>query len=65
MEIRHTITDGQWDKIKDALPGKAGDRGRTAEYNRLFINAVMWMFTAGASLRGLSASYCKLIAYNL
>ena len=59
MELRHTLTDDQWDKIKDALPGKAGDRGRTAEDNRLFINAVMWMAKTGAPWRDLPTSYGK------
>jgi transposase len=55
MALRHTITDEQWDKIKDALPGKVGDRGRTAEDNRLFIDAVMWMSKTGAPWRDLPA----------
>ncbi|WP_428559744.1 MAG: IS5 family transposase [Solidesulfovibrio sp. DCME] len=59
MELRHTITDEQWDKIKDALPGKAGDRGRTAEDNRLFLNAVMWMAKTGAPWRDLPTCYGK------
>ena len=40
---RHEITDEQWDRIKDSLPGKLGDPGRTAVDNRLFINAVLWI----------------------
>jgi transposase len=59
MALRHTITDEQWDKIKDALPGKVGDRGRTAEDNRLFIDAVMWMSKTGAPWRDLPACYGK------
>ena len=60
MELRHTITDDQWDKIKDALPGKAGDRGRTAENNRLVIDAVMWIAKTGAPWRDLPDAYGKL-----
>ncbi len=26
---RHELTDAQWDKVKDLLPGKASDPGRT------------------------------------
>ena len=59
MELRHTITDDHLDKIKDALPGKVGDRGRTAEDNLLFINAVMWMAKTGAPWRDLPTSYGK------
>ena len=39
---RHEISDEQWVKIKDSLPGKAGDPGRAAEDNRLFFKAVYW-----------------------
>jgi hypothetical protein len=35
------ISDENWNRIKDVLPGKASDAGRTAQDNRLFINAVL------------------------
>lgn len=50
---RHEITDEQWNKIKDLLPGKPGDPGRTAEDNRRFINAVFWIARTGAPWRDL------------
>lgn len=50
---RHEIGDEQWAKIKDQLPGKAGDPGRTAEDNRLFLNAVLWIAKTGAPWRDL------------
>ncbi len=50
---RHEISDEQWDKIKDFLPGKPGDPGRTAEDNRGFINAVLWIARTGAPWRDL------------
>lgn len=50
---RHEIGDEQWVKIKDHLPGKAGDPGRTAEDNRLFVNAVLWIAKTGAPWRDL------------
>jgi len=59
METRHSINNEQWAKIKDALPGKSGDRGRTAKDNRLFINAVMWIAKTGAPWRDLPMSYGK------
>ena len=34
MGRRHALTDEQWDTIKDLLPGKEGDPGRTAADNR-------------------------------
>jgi transposase len=48
---RHEISDEQWAAIKDVLPGKAGDPGRTAANNRLFVNAVFWMARTGSPWR--------------
>ena len=50
---RHEITDEQWERIKDLLPGKAGDPGRTAADNRLFLNAVFWIARTGVPWRDL------------
>lgn len=47
MARRHELTDAQWDQIKDLLPGKAGDPGRTAADNRLFVNAVLYVLKTG------------------
>ena len=48
---RHEISDERWDKIKDLLPGKPGDPGRTAEDSRGFMNAVLWIARTGAHCR--------------
>lgn len=45
---RYELSTDQWNKIKDLLPGKAGDRGRTASGNRLFIDSVLWILRSGA-----------------
>ena len=50
---RHEISDEQWDKVKDLLPGKPGDPGRTAQDNRNFLNAVLWIAKTGAPWRDL------------
>lgn len=50
---RHEITDEQWEKIADLVPGKASDPGRTAVDNRLFVNAVLWIARTGAPWRDL------------
>ena len=47
MRLRHELTDAQWEKIKDLLPGKDGDPGGTAADNRLFVNAVLYVLKAG------------------
>jgi hypothetical protein len=36
---RHAISDEQWERIKDFLPGQPGDPGVTAKDTRLFIDA--------------------------
>ena len=59
MQRRHRLRDDQWEKIKDALPGKKGDPGRTCSDNRLFIEAVMWIAKTGAPWRDLPAEYGK------
>ena len=59
MQRRHSLRDDQWELIKDALPGKAGDIGRTAVDNRLFIDAVMWIAKTGAPWRDLPEQYGK------
>lgn len=50
---RYEITDQQWQKIEFLLPGKAGDVGRIAVDNRLFINAIVWISRSGAPWRDL------------
>ncbi len=45
---RYELSTEQWEKIKNLLPGKAGDRGRTALDNRLFIDSVLWILRSGA-----------------
>jgi transposase len=50
---RHEIKDEDWERIRDLLPGKAGDPGVTAKDNRLFVNAVLWIAKTGAPWRDL------------
>ena len=55
---RHRLTDEQWDRIKDVLPGKDGDPGRTGKDNRRFVEAVLWLARTGAPWRDLP---CDLV----
>lgn len=50
---RKILRNDQWERIKDLLPGKAGDRGVTAADNRLFIEAVLWLLRTGSPWRDL------------
>jgi transposase len=51
------LREDQWLRIKDALPGKASDPGRTAQDNRRFVEAVMWVGKNGARWRSLPKEY--------
>jgi transposase len=54
---RLNLRDDQWDRIKHLLPGKLGDRGRTAADNRLFVEAILWMARSGAPWRDLPEEF--------
>ena len=54
---RHDISEEIWLKIKDKLPGSSGKVGRQASDNRLFINAVLWIFRTGAPWRDIPPDY--------
>lgn len=47
------LSDNMWSNIELLLPGKSGDRGRTAENNRLFLEAVLWVLRTGAPWRDI------------
>jgi len=54
---RHELTDVQWSLIKDYLPGKRSDPGRTAKDNRRFVDGVLWLARTGAPWRDLPERY--------
>ena len=56
---RHELTDSQWELIEGWLPGKVSDAGRTAEDNRLFVNAVIWVAKTGVPWRDLPERFGK------
>jgi len=53
MQRRHELSEAQWDAVKDRIPGKDGDPGRTGEDNRLFVNAVLYVAKTGIPWRDL------------
>ena len=59
MARRHELTDAQWERIKDAVPGKAGDPGRTAADNRLFVDAVLFVLKTGVPWEDLPPRFGK------
>lgn len=50
---RYELTDEEWARLEPHLSGKPTDPGRTAEDNRLFLNAVYWIARTGAPWRDL------------
>jgi hypothetical protein len=46
---RHEITDEKWKRMEPLLPGSDGDPGRSAEDNRRFANACLWIAKKGLS----------------
>lgn len=59
MKRRHELSDEQWSEIESLLPGREGDPGVTAEDNRLFVNAVLWLAKTGAPWRDLPERFGK------
>lgn len=59
MVKRYEVTEAQWRRISDLLPGKAGDPGRSGADNRLFVNAVLWVLRSGARWSDLPERYGK------
>jgi transposase len=53
VKHRHAMSDEDWDRIKDFLPGRAGTPGSPAKDNRLFIDAVLWIAKTGVPWRDL------------
>jgi transposase len=53
MRPRHAISDADWDRIRDLLPGRPGQHGGVAADNRLFLDAVLWIARTGAPWRDL------------
>jgi transposase len=62
---RLVLRDDQWSRIAELLPGKPGDRGRSARDNRRFVEAVLWVARTGAPLRGLLAASASRIGSSL
>ncbi len=54
---RHDLSDKVWEQLRPYLPGGAGKRGRPAQDNRLFLNAVFWILRTGAPWRDLPPDY--------
>ncbi len=54
---RYELNDDQWERIRDILPGKQGDRGRTAADNRAFVDGVLWVLRSGSFWKDMPERY--------
>lgn len=43
MLTQHALSDEVWKRIEPLVPGKAGDPGRNAADNRLFVEGVIFV----------------------
>ena len=59
MVKRYELSNEQWRRIENLLPGKKGDPGRSGQDNRLFVNAVLWVVRSGARWSDLPERYGK------
>src|SRR6218665_1413493 len=55
QEVRKLLCDEQWEKLSPLLPGKPSDLGATAQDNRLFLEAALWIMSTGSPWRDLPA----------
>jgi transposase len=56
---RHEISDENWRRIEDLLPGRRGGHGGVAKNNRLFINAIYFLAKTGIPWRDLPERFGK------
>jgi transposase len=47
----------KWERVKDLLPGKVGDPGRSGRDNRQFVKGVLWVLRLGAEWHDLPERY--------
>ena len=59
MVKRYELSDAQWHRIAELVPGKAGDPGQTGKDNRRFVNGVLWVLRSGAHWHDLPERYGK------
>ncbi len=57
MSYTKHLSEDQWLRIKDSLPGKETDPGRSGANNRRFVEAVIWIGRNGARWRSLPGEY--------
>jgi transposase len=54
---RFVLTDAQWVRMAELIPGKLGDPGRSGTDNRRFVEAVLWSVRTSSPGRDLPATF--------
>jgi transposase len=54
---RFVLTDAQWVRMAELIPGKLGDPGRSGTDNRRFVEAVLWIVRTSSPGRDLPATF--------
>lgn len=54
---RFVLSDAQWARMAELIPGKPGDPGRSGTDNRRFMEAVLWIVRTGSPWRDLPATF--------
>jgi transposase len=54
---RLVLSDAQWARMADLIPGKPGDPGRSGTDNRRFVEAVLWIVRTSSPWRDLPAMF--------
>lgn len=65
---RHFLSNEQYERVKNLLPGKASDIGVIAKDNRLFIDAVLFVLktvSSGVICRNASANGTPSISASI
>jgi putative transposase len=59
MPSRYELSEAQWERVTDFLPGRKEHVGRTAANSRIFFNGVLWGLRSGARWSDLPERYGK------
>lgn len=59
MFSRHDMSDADWDRIKDLLPGQPGQHGGVGNDTRLFVDAIRYLAKTGIAWADLPIHFGK------
>lgn len=57
MLSRHDLSDNDWKRIQDLLPGRAGEHGGVGDDNQKFVNAIRYLAKTGITWRDIPTCF--------